>query len=207
LSPVRLASVGVLAWLFCASTALAEASPHWSFGVERLFGVGHSWGAADTGDESQATTSVSLGLAYLDHRGYGTPRIGADYISDLGLSFGTAFGVATYRRENEDTEIRDSYWLFAPRLGWFVPMHPNLALWPRSGLTLVTSGQEPPGDHAAFTLELPLVWRIADGAIGFSATPHLELGYSPGNDAFFGLVSTTGTVSEIGLTFGANLMF
>lgn len=205
--PIRLESAGVGCLLLCTSTALAEPSPHWSIGVERFFGIGHSWGAADTGNESQATTSVSLGLAYLDHRGYGTPRIGADYILDLGLSFGTALGVATYRRENEDAELQESYWLFAPRVGWFLPMHPSLALWPRAGLTVMTSGQEPPGDHTAITLELPLVWRAWGGAVGLSATPHMDLGYSPGDDALFGLLSTSGTVSEVGLSFGANLLF
>ena len=203
---VTITLAGVGAWL-CTSTALAEPAPHWSVGIERFFGIGHSWGSADTGGEDQATTSVSVGLAYLDHRGYDTPRIGADYIFDLGVSVGTAFGFATYRQENEDAERRESYWLFAPRVGWFLPVHPSLALWPRAGLTLLTSGQEPHGDHTAITLELPIIWQAAGSAVGFSATPHLELGYSPGNDAVFGLVSTTGTASAVGVSFGVNLVF
>src|SRR5262245_40865298 len=98
---MHLGSACAGALLLWTSAALAEPTPHWSVGVERLFGIGHSWGAADTGNESQTTTSVSLGLAYLDHRGYDTPRIGADYVFDLGLSIGTALGVAIYERENE----------------------------------------------------------------------------------------------------------
>lgn len=199
--------MGVRSFLLCTSTALAEPSPHWSIAVERLFGIGHSWGAADTGNQSQATTSVSLGLAYLDHRGYDTPRIGADYICDVGLSFGTGFGVATYHRENESTDRSETYWLLAPRLGWFLPIHASLALWPRAGLTLTTSEQEPLGDHTAITVEAPLVWRLAGGTVGLSAAPHLELGYSPGDDAWLGLASTTGTVSAIGLSLGASLLF
>ena len=101
--------------------------------------------------------------------------------------------------------MRSTIAAFAPRVGWLLAMHPSLALWPRAGLTVVTAGQEPPGDHTAFTLELPLVWRAA-GPVGLSATPHLELGFSPGNDGLFGL-STTGTVSALGLSFGANLWF
>jgi hypothetical protein len=206
LKPASCVPLGAAAFLLCTSAALAEPAPRWSVGVERFFGVSHSWGAADTANERQTTTSVSFGLAYLDHRGYDTPRLGADYISQGGVSFGTAVGFATYRRENDAAEIRESYWLFAPRVGWWLPIQAGLALWPRAGLTVMTSRQEPSGDHTAITLEIPIVWRVAS-PVGLSVTPHLELGFSPGEDAFFGLVRATGTASAVGLCFGASLSF
>jgi len=204
---LRRHGLGAGSLVFCTSTALAEPPAHWSVGVERLFGISHSWSSADTGGERQATTSVGIGLADLDHHGYGTARIGGDYLFELGLSLGTAFGYASYHRESDDEDSREDYWVVAPRVGWLFQLRPSLALWPRAGLTLLTPGQEPTGDHTAITLELPLVWRLPGGVIGLCAAPHLDLGFSPGHDAFFGLVSTDGTASEVGVSFGANLFF
>jgi hypothetical protein len=202
---VKLHRLGAAA-LLGASTALAEPPPHWSVGVERLFGISHTWSSADAGGPSQ-TTSVGIGLAYQAPAGYDTARVGADYLFELGLSLGTALGYATFDLENEARDVRQDYWVVAPRVGWLFRPQPSLAFWPRAGLTLLMPGRQPSSDQAAVTLELPVVWLLPDTPIGLSAAPHLDLGFSPGRDAFFGLVSTEGTVSEVGLSLGASVFF
>jgi hypothetical protein len=183
--------------LLCASTALAQPPLHWSIGVERLFGVSHTWSSADAGGQSQTTTSAGVGLAYLDRPGYDTARVGADHLFELGLSLGTAFGYATFDLENEAEDVRQDYWVLAPRVGWLFQPRPSLAFWPRAGLTLLMPGRQPSSDQAAVTLELPVVWLLADTPIGLSAAPHLDVGYTP----------TDGKVSEVGLSFGASVFF
>lgn len=192
--------------LLCASTALAEPPAHWSIGVERLFGVNHTWRSADASGPTQ-TTSAGIGLAYQAPQGYDTARVGADYLFELGLSLGTALGYASFALENETRDVRQDYWLIAPRVGWLFQPQPSLAFWPRAGLTLLMPGRQPSSDQAAVTFELPVVWRLSDTPIGLSATPHLDLGFSPGQDAIFGLVSTEGHVSEVGLSLGASVFF
>jgi hypothetical protein len=193
--------------LLCASTALAEPPARWSVGVERLFGVSHTWSSVDAGGPSLTTTSVGIGLAYLDHPGYDTPRIGADYLFELGLTLGTALGYATFEIDYEERNVTQDYWVVAPRVGWRLQPQPSLMIWPRAGLTLLMPGRLPSGDQAAVTLEVPVFWLLPGTPIGLSATPHLDLGFSPGRDAFFGLVSTEGKVSELGLSFGASVFF
>jgi hypothetical protein len=182
--------------LLCASTALAQPPAHWSVGVERLFGISHTWSSTDAGGPSQ-TTSVGIGLAYQAPPGYDTARVGADYLFELGLSLGGAVGYATFHRENENEDVRQDYWVVAPRAGWLFQLQPSLALWPRAGLTLLMPGRQPSGDQAAVTLELPVVWLLSGTPVGLSAAPHLELG----------LASTEGKVSEVGLSFGASVFF
>lgn len=182
--------------LLCSSSALAEPPAHWSVGVERLFGVSHTWASADAGGPSQ-TTSVGIGLAYQAPAGYDTARVGADYLLELGLSLGSSLGYATFDLENEARHVRQDYWVVAPRVGWLFQLQPSLALWPRAGLTLLMPGRQPSSDLAAATLEIPVVWLLSGTPIGLSAAPHLELG----------LPSTEGKVSEVGLSLGASVFF
>lgn len=163
-------------------------APRWSVGLERFFGISHSWDAAGS------TTSAGLGLEYLERPGHDTARIAVDHVFELGLSLGAGLGYAHHELENELRAVRESSWVLAPRAGLWLQPWEQLALWPRAGVTLFDAGG---ATASAVTLELPLVWLLSDGLIGLSATPHLDLGLAP----------THGEVSAIGLSFGANLLF
>jgi hypothetical protein len=195
---VKIRGLASGALLLCSSTAFATSDPRgsdpsrlvprWSVGLERFFGISHSWDAAGS------TTSAGLGLEYLERTGHDTARIAVDHVFGLGLSLGAGLGYAHHELENELGAVEESYWVLAPRAGFWLQPWEQLALWPRAGVTLLGPGG---ATAAAITLELPLVWRLSDGIIGLSAAPHLDIGLTP----------TNGEVSALGLCFGANLFF
>lgn len=168
--------------------APTASAPRWSVGLERFFGVSHSW------DPAGSTTSAGLGLEYLERPGHDTARIAVDHVFELGLSLGAGLGYAHHELENELGAMRESSWVLAPRAGLWLQPWEQLALWPRAGVTLFDAGR---ATASAITLELPLVWLLSDGLIGLSAAPHLDLGFAP----------TQGEVSAFGLSLGAHLCF
>ncbi len=167
---------------------LSRSAPRWSVGLERFFGISHSWHAAGS------TTSAGLGLEYLERPGHDTARIAVDHVFGLGLSLGAGLGYTRHELDDQTRAVRESYWVLAPRAGFWLQTGERLALWPRAGVTLLDAGG---ATASAITLELPLVWLLSDGLIGLSAAPHLDLGLGPSN----------GEVSAVGLSFGANLFF
>jgi hypothetical protein len=172
----------------------------WSIALERLFGVSRTW-SNEVDGQRQTSTSLGLGARYLEHPGYGTPRVGVDLLLGPGISLGAGLGYAHYTQENPDERDEESYAVLAPRVGFALQPLPGLVVWPRAGLTLLLPGRQTPEDHHAVSLELPAIWRLPGGAIGLSATPHLDLGFSGGSG------STDERVSEVGLALGANLFF
>lgn len=191
--------------LLTSASAFAAPPGRWQIGLERLFGVSHSWGAPD-GGESETMTSAGVGLNYLARPGYGTLRVAADHLFESGLSLGLSLGYGAYARDNEQQEIRQHFGVFAPRAGFVLQPWAELVLWPRAGLDLLVRGRDVSSDQAAISLELPLMWLCSGTSVGLSVAPYFDLGLSLGRDAPLGL-SSSGSVSEVGLSFGASLFF
>lgn len=193
-----------------------------TLGVERVFGFTAATATEEEGDvtETFSVLGVSLGSAggTTIGAGYSFPRVAGDYILPMGLSFGTAFGVATYALEDETdggllsatTESSATRLLFAPRVGYQFGFNENFGIWPRAGFTYVSqSSSTTIGDNdidssasaAALTFEAPLVFS-PNKFFGFVATPALDLGVAASSETNGEENSGDASLTEFGITLG-----
>ncbi|HTV21710.1 MAG TPA: hypothetical protein VMG12_23635 [Polyangiaceae bacterium] len=201
LSLVRSACVACLA--LAAQPARAEPPGNWSVAIERLFGISRAWLRSNDGGPGEDQTSVSVFTQHQGGFGYSAPRVAVDYVLDLGLSFGGAFGFGKYRADYAYDDYRINAVLLAPRAGYLLTPTPTLAIWPRVGLTLTTSvrtGSEE--DVSALTFEAPVVFLLRKHVVGLTVTPYFEYGFSGLDD-----YSPYNTVSELGVSIGGNAFF
>lgn len=130
-------------------------------------------------DEVYETTSTTVNL--LASRspipGFSAPRVGLDYLTELGLTLGGAAGFdliargGTVRNDLDSSEIAV---VAAPRVGYFFPLSSRLGLWPRAGLTYVSLSRD--DDRSAFTLEAPASLMLLEDRVGVMLLPYLESG-------------------------------
>ena len=118
-----------------------------------------------------------------------------------------AGGDANFAVDRDYDDYDDGSWLLAPRAGFFLRPLPNLALWPRAGLTLLKTTADLTGSLSAITLEAPVVLSLPGHIVTCTLTPYAELGYSAGSDGFFGLLPTDHDASELGVALGATVFF
>lgn len=186
-----------------AEPARAEPPGNWSIAVERLFGVSRAW-ARGTGAGNEADeTSVSLFTQYEDHRGYSAPRVAFDYIFDLGVSVGGAFGFGKYNGDFEYDDYRINAGLLAARLGFLLTPAPSVSVWPRAGIVLATSDN---GKASALTLEVPVLFVLPKHVVGVAVTPYVEYGVRI-EAPFLDDYSVYEKISELGLSIGGNVFF
>lgn len=179
---------------------------NWAISIERLLGLRHTRSERQ-GISGDYQTSLSLGTQVLSGESYATPRIGADYLLDLGLSFGAALAYGSFSYDRSYDDYEDSSWLLAPRVGFFVLPLPGVGVWPRVGLTLLQTESSLVGNLSALTLEAPIQIFLPGHILTLTVAPYAELGYSAGNDGFFGLLPTDHSATELGLALGATVFF
>lgn len=138
--------VGVVTTL-CAGSALAEPfAAHGTFavGVERVFGIDYTHetttAPGSTQESKRSTTSIAF-LGSMPTTMSLLPRLNFDVFLGPGVSLGgglmyqhsgvgnTPAGSATTR------DSSGSYFLFAPRVGFGIPLNDTFAIWPRLGIS------------------------------------------------------------------------
>jgi hypothetical protein len=206
---LRLGWVVAAASIVCSGygrTAQAAAPGSWSLGVERLFGISRATSEVQVGNVTVATTSTSVSLfsALSGRRGYSTPRLTLDYLASSGLTVGGGVGYESRSRDGSGDD--ESTWLFLGRIGYFALPGENFGIWPRAGLTHLSSDVGAADDESvtALTLEVPLVFLILGRRVGLTLTPHADIGIAssgPGDD------DVDRKLTELGFQFGINVFF
>jgi hypothetical protein len=197
-----------LALLLMAPNALAAPPGQVSLAVERLFGISRISAEAEIGNISVDTTTTSVSLFGTPFLGpaYSSPRLGIDYLTQGGLSFGGALSYQSVSTEGDGGgEVDASLYVLAPRLGYFLQATPSWGVWPRLGITHRGAGEGIDQDLTALTAEVPLVYLVAAGNVGLTVMPHLDFGIAgsvgSGSDAI------DQTATELGILFGMKVFF
>jgi hypothetical protein len=170
-------AIATCAWLRLGG---AQAAPlgSWCVGLERLFGasrVTKSFNREYDSDWVGRQTTISFLASRAPQDGYSSPRLGLDYISELGLSAGGALGVdAITRSAGSDDNPNAIAFVIAPRLGYFLQPLPWLGVWPRLGVTHLVRTRD--DDNTAVTLDVPISLLLADERIGLMLVPYVEAG-------------------------------
>lgn len=166
-----------------------------SVSLERLFGQNRVDRRIETSERTveQSYDTFNLFADQTPHEGYSSPRLAADYLFSLPLSVGGAVGYHAVRRGDDSSGA----WVLAPRLGYFWPVSRRIALWPRVGMTWLWLDGDDAEDERALTLEALVMFLVAEGRLGLSLAPHLELGL-PGGDV---------QLDERGVQLGATVFF
>lgn len=185
---------GALGW---ARSSHAVPPGSWSVGVERMFGASRVKTRYIPTGSKLSETSVSWLSDPAPHEGYSSPRIAFDYLAPFGLSLGGALGYHQIHAGDASYESTSRALIFAPRAGYFARPLPELGIWPRAGLTRLWLDDRQRENETAMTLELPVLWLLADGQIGLALLPYVELN----------LPSGTTRISEQGLQAAVTAFF
>jgi hypothetical protein len=162
-----------------------------------------SSGAKKTVETTISGTNVHLLGASGSANPFAAPRIGFDYVSEGGFTLGGTLGymvtsskVESSESDSSNTSSADSptvdLFLFAPRVGVFIEVAPNVALWLRGGVTRAVASSElegvPDGDGGTMTLSTTQsFWDL-------TLDPQLVVSPAP----YFGL--TVGLSLDIGVS-------
>lgn len=146
---------------------------------------------------------------------FSSPRIGIDYFLADQLSLGGSLGLVTTSWDNDgDNDFSTTTFLLAVRVGYWIPLNPTFAFWPRGGLTLLTLSQSDDDDDVessmtlpALSLEAPFMIALGPAFLQLAATLDVAIGGSAETQA--GAASTEYDVSayEIGLQAGLGIVF
>jgi hypothetical protein len=217
------AVAGLVGW----TTQAEAAPPGFALGIERGFSISHASQSTEvdnaTSTDSATTLGRGLGLTVFDLTS--TPRVGIDYIMDGGLTLGGGIGYASVSGSSE-TEVGGmsvesdgptfSGLVFAPRVGYAMPLADSLDLWPRGGITYASlsaestttdplTGNEETSESSSsdvfLTLEVPLLVYAAPN-LGFLIAPTFDYSLSH-TDEFDGEESDADvSLWALGLRFG-----
>jgi hypothetical protein len=194
--------------LLTSSVAHAAAPGAWSVGVERVFGFSTVTVKTKVGNLPR-TSNTSSQISLFDHTvgvqlGYPGARVALDYLFPSGLSLGGAIGYQSLDPDDDDDADDDTVksWLLEPRIGYFASVTGSFGVWPRGGLTYVSSSQGG-GESSSLTaisVEVPLVLNVG-GNVCFVGMPYADLGVGGGTD------DIDRKATELGLQFGMSAFF
>lgn len=178
-----------------ATNAAAAPPGDVSIAIERLFGITRTTFEVD--DNEDSTTSVSLFSQVSGHAGYSAPRLAFDWLSRSGFSIGGALG---YQTNGAAAPADGDAALLLARVGYFARPSSGFGIWPRAGLTYITSDFGAETSATALTLEVPLEFLLSRG-VAISLTPHADIGVGGS------VGGIDRTITELGLQFGAGVFF
>jgi hypothetical protein len=152
--------------------------------AEKLFG--YNWKHESIAGSSNVNAFTLLANPFgVGAYSYDWPRVGFDYFVTQSISAGLAASFARITSGNASNNA----WEIAPRLGYGMMVGPWLAVWPRAGVTYVSStGQS----YLGLTIDLQAVVVVA---------PHLAITFAP--VANIGLSGTKNNANDKITTLGA----
>jgi len=199
-------ALGPCALLLLSSSSAQAAPPGtWSLAVERVFGFRRATTKTEVNGQTDSTTSTSISLFsnFSAQDGYPSARVALDYIFPSGVSLGGALAFQSVNPDEDQDDDNQTAWLLAPRVGYFASVTSSFGIWPRGGLTYVTTDLGGDNDQSAtaITVEVPLVFALEGRSVGLSLMPYVDLGVGGGTD------EVDQTITELGLQLGLNLFF
>lgn len=223
--------------LLSASAALAEPfASHGmvAVGAERVFGVEYTStttrAPGSPVENNTSTTSISLlghlaGLESISSIG-SIPRLNLDVFLGPGVSVGGGLMYQHLSRSRETAGVAggdasQSYYLFAPRVGFGLPITDKVAIWPRLGLSyLYITGETENTIGGVVTKNEStdgLWFTTLDALLLYSPVEHVAFNVGPALDILIGGPTTTengvGTPSpdtsmySLGLHAGMTVLF
>jgi hypothetical protein len=192
---------------------------HVALSVDRLFGYSHSSEQQSVGGMTQTTTSDNFTLLSNPHGAevgaYTFPRLALDGFVGPGVSLG---GALSFFHSSSSPQTSTGF-VLAPRVGFVARLAPTVSLWPRGGITFITTSTDTKvgtmaitsasGNLLAFTIEAPLAFNLSRWA-AVLVGPTIDVGLSGSNKttpALGGATTTTDNkVTEFGLQAGLALV-
>jgi hypothetical protein len=174
---------------------------HVAISAERLFGFIHTEESENGASASANSVNLLSAPSALIGTGYSWPRIGVDVFVSSSISLGIA---ASYFSVSPNAGSISGFQL-APRFGYAANVSPNLAIWPRGGITYErASTDDGAGSTAtqsffALTLEVPFAILVVPRA-AILIGPTLDVGLS--GSASSGGVSTDQKFTDFGIQAG-----
>jgi hypothetical protein len=199
-------SIGVgigVATLLGASAAMAEPfASHGTFavGVERVFGFDYTHQTTKPVNSTVETTSSETTFALanaIPTQVSLIPRLNFDVFLGPGISVGGGVMYQHGSTSSSTTGIpgedsgTGSYYLFAPRIGFGIPINDNVALWPRAGISYYytsTESTNPDGAGGQRTQKNTngLWYTTIDAMLMLSPIPQVAFQVGPSLDVLIG---------------------
>jgi hypothetical protein len=142
-----MSAVAALITVFGASEAFAQeggrnalgSKGDLAIGAERLFGIGNGTQTVEVDGVSLDTDYSVVGFLWSGAAStqtlYLAPRVSIDYFPIDGLSVGGSVGYLSTKVSVGDSSATSSGFIFAPRVGYLLPIGDSFGFWPRGGFT------------------------------------------------------------------------
>jgi hypothetical protein len=196
--------VGIgVATLFGVSMALAEPfASHGTIavGVERVFGFDYTHETTkpinSTAETTTSETTIALANSIPTQMSL-MPRLNFDVFLGPGISLGGGVMYQHGSASSSTTGVAGegsgsgSYYLFAPRIGFGIPINENVAIWPRAGISYFytsTESTNPDGAGGQTTHKHTsgLWYTTIDAMLMLSPVQHVAFNVGPTFDVLIG---------------------
>ena len=189
--------------LLASSTAYAQSKSdlgqkgQFILSADRLLPV-LSYESVKTGEDNNTSTESSLRFSLLTsnftHRSvFDVPRVSLDYAVIDHLTIGGSVFVAfdlshEVKTESRGTSVsvdqaKESFFGFAPRVGYVLPLSASVAFWPRGGVSYIRrSFQSPQVNDADFSASVDQFALDLEPMFVLSPVPHFGITVGPNID-------------------------